>query len=1481
MNAYFSRWMMGKSAAKKPIAFTGESSLRTRWDNDSQGSSPVASNTALSEYVTAASDGEADDNRERVVSRDLADYNRSNFRQCWMPDSSGKVCYECREKFTTFRRKHHCRICGQIFCSRCCSQEVSGHLLGYTTDLRVCNFCHNMICNANRLGAGKTGNANSARSTRTVCRSNSEMGTPFSGFAGDSKLTTGAEVLPKRDIIARKERPAHDFAADDGSVCVVEESTADGHYEGFVDDPEPEWLREIQAADLNVDFLNNYSFLATSTPDQTVCAVSANADGLDVEERVRSNHLTTSSAVGMSGSASPLPLVRSPRGHPLAPSPLHPVGTDTMHIFMEKLGRQLEYLLRLEDIPFEPWRNIVMQLAEQVAFTVRPETKTNGDDMSILSYVHVKTIRRSLQPSADLVYGTVCTKAVLRQHMLQRFRSPKILMIQGPIEYERTRGKFCSIDAIIMQERYHLRHVVHKLLALQPDMLIVEDSVASTAQELFSQSGLTVMHNVKRSAMERIARCTRCDVLDSVEGQIFKPRMGRCGLFRTEKASLLDGTTKMLCRFEDCPPQLGCTILLNGPCKWQLHVVKKILKHLIASVYSARLEVEMLDSLQAITSKEGPSSEQGACRICSTVWQSCSDSDCANFPLDLIKYSPFISFVPSKSKLMGETCMPTVRWAEFCSDCTNVEANIPKRPSLPLHRFAVEPLQKSANHLDTRRLLADYRAQGGKLLKRSAKSRCSNQHGALGSLKALDGQMWYTNWRHPFAYGRFTALLSSYLLKSGATSTYCINPHTFSVKFYGCTDLPLGAYLENFCLDPDCQCPREGCDEKMENHIRRFVLGSMSVEADESANQIVLWSWCRHCKASTSERKMSKQLWQLSFATFLDYLFHGVGMSSTLAEETCHHCLFHDRVQVFARQNLLAWFRCQPISLFSTSFASLSLAAEEEKITEEELRCEIGLVEQKADYLFNQMVKAVSTIVAQCDTLGCGQQVTNLIGELQSTLESAQRSFGEEIGALRAMVKSLQSNEGGFLMTQAKLYAAEDSFVVCHRILAAQMFAWNCITCDFVACPLKNRWSDRETDSATKCCPEEVAAGAFDKGHNGSTGEEVPSKKQLSEELKTLQKTVMASQLSSPFDAEQHFSLPIGKVPVAVDERRPGAIIAYALATNEHQDFVVSLEMGSEDILSLLREAVSSSNSPDKELHLAESATVPLVVQFSDATAQFYCKMYFPRLFRALRALLCPFNESTFIRSLANCERWHPTGGKSGAKFFRTRDRRFVFKQMSRFELQSFIHFAPQYFAHVVASANSGNEKRPISLVRIFGAYRIGCKNSQTNATYKTDMIVMEYLFYGRNVRQAYDLKGSRRNRHTSERPKQASSTDLVLLDQNLMEKVVLESFYLNSASKAMLDEAIRRDTLFLSANHIMDYSLLMGVDQENSVLVLGIIDYLRAYTWDKRIESWVKSVSVSGQLPTVVSPELYRLRLLESMDIYFPASPDHSAGVL
>lgn len=84
---------------------------------------------------------------------------------------------------------------------------------------------------------------------------------------------------------------------------------------------------------------------------------------------------------------------------------------------------------------------------------------------------------------------------------------------------------------------------------------------------------------------------------------------------------------------------------------------------------------------------------------------------------------------------------------------------------------------------------------------------------------------------------------------------------------------------------------------------------------------------------------------------------------------------------------------------------------------------------------------------------------------------------------------------------------------------------------------------------------------------------------------------------------------------------------------------------------------------------------------------------------------------------------------------------------------------------------------------------------------------------------------------------------------------------------------------LFLQSIDVMDYSLLVGVDEEKHELVLGIIDFMRQYTWDKHLETWVKASGILGgpknSSPTVISPKQYKKRFRKAMSAYFLMVPD------
>ena len=83
----------------------------------------------------------SDTNMGDVASGDSvlnSSYSESTLRQYWMPDAVSSDCYDCASTFTTFRRKHHCRICGQVNYQRItrCKFSLLYQLLTHWNQLR-------------------------------------------------------------------------------------------------------------------------------------------------------------------------------------------------------------------------------------------------------------------------------------------------------------------------------------------------------------------------------------------------------------------------------------------------------------------------------------------------------------------------------------------------------------------------------------------------------------------------------------------------------------------------------------------------------------------------------------------------------------------------------------------------------------------------------------------------------------------------------------------------------------------------------------------------------------------------------------------------------------------------------------------------------------------------------------------------------------------------------------------------------------------------------------------------------------------------------------------------------------------------------------------------------------------------------------------------------------------------------------------------
>ncbi|XP_078235571.1 1-phosphatidylinositol 3-phosphate 5-kinase isoform X7 [Pogona vitticeps] len=806
----------------------------------------------------------------------------------------------------------------------------------------------------------------------------------------------------------------------------------------------------------------------------------------------------------------------------------------------------------------------------------------------------------------------------------------------------------------------------------------------------------------------------------------------------------------------------------------------------------------------------------------------------------------------------------------------------------------------------------------------------------------------------------------------------------------------------------------------------QIVLKELDSPVPGYQHTILTYSWCRICKQVTPVVPLSNDSWSMSFAKYLELRFYGHQYTRRANAEPCGHSIHHDYHQYFSYNQMVASFSYSSIRLlevcvphpkiyikrqlpqkvaiiqdlkdFSQKVSQVYLAVDERltslktdtfsKSREEKMEDLFAQKEMEEGEFRNWIEKIQARVLSS--SLDTPQQLhsvaESLITKKQSLCEMLQAwnnrlqdLFQQEKGRKRPSVppspgRLRQGEEGKISSIDASPRNVspalpngekEDRFLT---TLSSQ----SSTSSSLLQLPTPPEVvSDQLTGGTSfgNALSEPDAANSsedvFDGHLLGSTDSQVKEKSTMKAILANLLPGNSYNPIPSPFEPDKHYLMyEHERVPIAVCEKEPSSIIAFALSCKEYRNALdelskATVKTSAEEGLQTnslaesraknsspvrLPEAnVGQSNqtaeaeqpkkpygvlsffrgtggrSPDlssqkkETLRGADSAYYQVgqtgkegaenqgaenqdeadgsdaqkkqlgnphvELQFSDANAKFYCRIYYAGEFHKMREVILGSSEEDFIRSLSHSLPWQARGGKSGAAFYVTEDDRFILKQMPRLEVQSFLDFAPHYFMYIT---NAVQQKKPTALAKILGVYRIGYKNSQNNTEKKLDLLVMENLFYGRKMAQVFDLKGSLRNRNVKTDTGK-ESCDVVLLDENLLKLVRDNPLYIRSHSKAVLKASIHSDSYFLSSHLIIDYSLLVGRDDTTDELVVGIIDYIRTFTWDKKLEMVVKSTGIlggQGKMPTVVSPELYRTRFCEAMDKYFLMVPDHWTGL-
>ena len=357
--------------------------------------------------------------------------------------------------------------------------------------------------------------------------------------------------------------------------------------------------------------------------------------------------------------------------------------------------------------------------------------------------------------------------------------------------------------------------------------------------------------------------------------------------------------------------------------------------------------------------------------------------------------------------------------------------------------------------------------------------------------------------------------------------------------------------------------------------------------------------------------------------------------------------------------------------------------------------------------------------------------------------------------------------------------------------------------------------------------------------------------------------------LEYPLNATDHI---FADSDIIVREDEPSSLIAFALGSEDYQAKLRSITEVTEtpkdhDGKRQPQPQDSASNLGDQvevEGSLLRPTGTHLKYQFAEGSAKMLCKVFYAEQFDALRRK-CGVSER-IVESLSRCMKWDSKGGKTKSVFLKTLDDRFVLKSLSPIETQAFLRFAPAYFRIM---SESLFHELPSVIAKMLGFYQIIIKNPITGIEFNWFLLVMENLFYDRSPTRIFDLKGSMRNR----RIQSTGEQNEVLLDENMVEFIYESPLFSREHSKKLLRASVWNDTLFLSRQNVMDYSLMIAIDENRKELVVGIIDCIRTYTWDKKLESWIKDRGKNR--PTVTSPKEYKSRFREAMGRYVLQAPN------
>ena len=560
MDSLFTSLASTKRAALFPAPGKGAAGLVRMFDQAPKPPPPPTGPTAAARKAAATA--------AKAAAKAESARSGENRKTMMMPDKKCRVCYECDQPFTVIKRRHHCRMCGQIFCNKCSSQRIDGRQITGESLVRVCDACHTLYSNRQSILSESAAAAAAAASPASGAATTLESAAAASAAAA---ATAAAPMTPPSGYSPHARPISVTGARAHRSRCLSNMIPAKETFETYVTELREGGARRSGARDaLSLAALAAMNPASPERPDSPQLidddVSSSSADSvartrrLHVKALQRYSHMRLRAAVVAMLNASPA-------------------------------------LALLPDDRRDEWATVLTELVGKGASDIG----AHQTSMDVRDYFKVKVIAGGGIDECRIVHGVVFRKDLADRKMERNVSKANLLLLACAIQHDRIM-KISNLDQLVEQEERHMEIKVGMITALRPHVVMVEQNVSQHALGLLLKAGVGVVLRLKRSTMERIGRHIGAPLLDSVDmlSHDSDNFFGQCGSFYVRSYSISpqdhperSGNTVYMF-VEGCPPERGVTLLLRGETKNALRALKGIARRAVVRARHLRFETSLL-----------------------------------------------------------------------------------------------------------------------------------------------------------------------------------------------------------------------------------------------------------------------------------------------------------------------------------------------------------------------------------------------------------------------------------------------------------------------------------------------------------------------------------------------------------------------------------------------------------------------------------------------------------------------------------------------------------------------------------------------------------------------------------------------------------------------------------------------------------------------------------------------------------------------